>query len=125
VVIPLIEPSRPSTPSLSLSQQQAQPGRSIPGLTTQTKKQRENAAKKAKEDALKREKEEEQERRLKLHREQLQRARQQEALLQKRPKPTSSNYFGKEVSQPVKPGINGNLHAGLDPTNDQEGLIWN
>lgn len=118
----------------------------MPGLApAQTKKQRENAAKKAKEDALKREKEEEQERRLKAHRDALQRARYdsffiflsfrhidpndirryraQEAALAKRPKPSSQNYFGSDPSPVANVKVQGNLHAGLDPTNDGA-LVW-
>lgn len=119
------KPSRPSTPSLSTLSSTQQPSRQIPGLAhpaAQTKKQRENALKKAKEDALKREKEEEQERRLKAHRETLQRARAQEAALARRPKPSSQNYFGSEPTAAPK-AVNGNLHAGLDPTSDGS-LVW-
>ncbi|GAA5882932.1 hypothetical protein JCM16303_006657 [Sporobolomyces ruberrimus] len=116
------KPSRPSTPSIS-TLASSQPARSIPGLAApQTKKQRENALKKAKEDAAKREKDEEQERRLKAHRDTLNRARAQEAALAKRPKPSSQNYFGNDVTPPAKQ-VNGNLHAGLDPTSDGS-LVW-
>ncbi|GAA5933762.1 uncharacterized protein JCM15063_001412 [Sporobolomyces koalae] len=116
------KPSRPSTPSLSALGSQ-QPARTVPGLAQpQTKKQRENAAKKAKEDAIKREQQEEQERRLKAHRDALARARAQEAALAKRPKPSSQNYFGSEPAVSTS-STKGNLHAGLDPTNDGS-LVW-
>ncbi|GAA6024380.1 hypothetical protein JCM11491_001112 [Sporobolomyces phaffii] len=120
------KPSRPSTPSLSLNSTTTSAARTVPGLAQpQTKKQRENAARKAKEDALKRERDDEQERRLKAHRDALNRARQHEAALANRPKPSTQNFFGSEPvpATTTKPAVSGHLHAGLDPTNDGS-LVW-
>ncbi|GAA5838153.1 hypothetical protein JCM5353_001514 [Sporobolomyces roseus] len=118
------KPSRPATPSLNNPSSTKAPIVGMPqpaAVGVQTKKQRENALKKAKEDALKREQQEEQERRLKLHRDQLARARAQEEKSRKMAKPTSQNFFGSDQATSANGG-KGNLHAGLDPSSGS--LVW-